>query len=226
MLKQSMAVLDAAARAGVRAVVHLGTSAAPTNAVAHWGWHRYVEAYVEKLGFAYTHLRPEAFMQNMWVYGMLAGGLLTSHVGRARWGWVDCDDLADVAAEALLRPDVHGGTAIPMAGDAKTFPEVAAILSVELGRPVTVDDRPPADFWAGATTNPDAFALAYMRCVYEQFQLESTVGIPGAGVIHDGYSAILGRPAATWRDFARRNRDRLLATGPNPGEPPAGRVTP
>ena len=64
MLRQSKRFLDTAKQQGVKHIVHIGASTAPTNEVAHWGWHQFIEAYIEKLSFSYTHLRPEAFMQN------------------------------------------------------------------------------------------------------------------------------------------------------------------
>jgi len=47
MLKQSKAFLDAAKLAGVQHIVHIGASGAPTNEVAHWGWHQFIERYIE-----------------------------------------------------------------------------------------------------------------------------------------------------------------------------------
>ncbi|MEM1369122.1 MAG: NAD(P)H-binding protein, partial [Cyanobacteria bacterium P01_H01_bin.15] len=40
MLRQSKRFLDAAKVAGVNHIVHIGASTAPTNEVAHWGWHQ------------------------------------------------------------------------------------------------------------------------------------------------------------------------------------------
>jgi NAD(P)H dehydrogenase (quinone) len=65
MLRQSKALLDSAKRAGVRHVVHLGACGRDDTTVAHWAWHQFVERYIEWSGFAFTHLRPEAFMQNV-----------------------------------------------------------------------------------------------------------------------------------------------------------------
>ena len=62
MLRQSKRFLDTAKQTGIKHIVHIGASTAPTNAVAHWGGHQYIEAYIEKLGFSYTHLRPGVFI--------------------------------------------------------------------------------------------------------------------------------------------------------------------
>ena len=117
MLKQSKAFIDAAKQAGVQHIVHIGASGAPTNEVAHWGWHQFIERYIEALGFSFTHLRPEAFMQNLIGYGWLNRGVITNYIDNARWSWVDSDDLALVAAEALLMCDRHAGKTYPLGYD-------------------------------------------------------------------------------------------------------------
>ena len=78
MLKQSKTFLDVAKEKGVQHIVHIGASGAKTNEVAHWGWHQFVEKYIESLNFSYTHLRPEAFMKNIIDFGWLNQGVLTN----------------------------------------------------------------------------------------------------------------------------------------------------
>jgi NAD(P)H dehydrogenase (quinone) len=116
MLRQSKRFLDAAKIAGVQHIVHIGASGAETNEVAHWGWHQYVEAYIEQKDFSYTHLRPEAFMQNVIgpAYRWLDKDTIHHYVGNARWSWVDADDLALVAAYALREPQKYEGQIIPL----------------------------------------------------------------------------------------------------------------
>lgn len=98
MLKQSKAFLDTAKQQGVQHIVHIGASGAQTNEVAHWGWHQFIECYIEALGFTFTHLRPEAFMQNLNAFGWLNQGIITNYIDNARWSWIDCDDLAMVSS--------------------------------------------------------------------------------------------------------------------------------
>jgi uncharacterized protein YbjT (DUF2867 family) len=109
MLRQSKRFLDTAQQTGVKHIIHIGASTAPTNEVAHWDWHQFIEAYIEKLGFSYTHLRPEAFMQNLFGFGWLNNGVITNYIGNARWSWVDCYDLAAVVAQTLLHPEKYTG---------------------------------------------------------------------------------------------------------------------
>ena len=43
-----------------------------------------IEAYVEDQGFRFTHIRPEAFMQNVMTFGWLQSGALTNLIGDAQ----------------------------------------------------------------------------------------------------------------------------------------------
>ncbi|MBV9449196.1 MAG: NAD(P)H-binding protein [Streptosporangiaceae bacterium] len=58
MLVQCKAAIDAARVAGVSHVAHLGASAAENTTISHLSWHLLVEAYLERSGLGYTHVRP------------------------------------------------------------------------------------------------------------------------------------------------------------------------
>ncbi|GAA6621056.1 NmrA family NAD(P)-binding protein [Scytonema sp. NUACC26] len=209
MLRQSKRFIDAASTTGVRHIVHIGASGAPTNEVAHWGWHQLIEAYIERKGFSYTHLRPEAFMQNVTGpgYRWLDGNVIRHYVGNARWSWIDCNDLALVAAHALLEADKYAGQIIPLGYDAKTFDEIAQILSEVVGKPFYAEARSPEEFLENALkAGADE---AYMTCVYTQFKLNIAGAIPNADATFDNFEAITGRKATTWREFAQRYKQEL-----------------
>lgn len=210
MLRQSKRFIDAAKAAGVHHIVHIGASGAPTNEVAHWGWHQYVEAYIETRGFSYTHLRPEAFMQNLWSFGWLQSHTITHYVGNARWSWVDCDDLALVAAQTLHQPERYAGQIIPLGYDAKTFDQVAQILTDVVGRPFWAQARLPEEFLEAAlSAGADP---AYMTCVYTQFKLNAAGKIPNSDATFDTFAAITGRTPTTWPAFAHKHRDQFLSS--------------
>ena len=211
MLRQSKRFLDVAKTTGVNHIVHIGASTAPTNEVAHWGWHQMVEAYIEQQGFSFVHLRPEAFMQNVTGpgYRWLDGNVIRHYVGNARWSWIDCNDLALVAAHALREPEQYTGQVIPLGYDSKTFAEVAAILSQVTGQTIHAEARPPEEFLENSlATGADP---AYITCVYTQFKLNSEGRIPDADATFDNFEAITGRPATTWQTFAEQQREQLLA---------------
>ena len=101
MLRQSKDLVNAAKRAGVQQIVHLGACGDDDTRVAHYGWHQFIERYIEWSGMTFTHLRPEIFMQNLLGYGgesYVKRGVIKHYVGDARLSWVDCDDVAALAA--------------------------------------------------------------------------------------------------------------------------------
>jgi len=67
MVEQSKAAIDAAKKAGVRQIVHIGACGDDETTIAHWAWHQLVERYIEWHGFQYTHLRLEWYMDNFLV---------------------------------------------------------------------------------------------------------------------------------------------------------------
>ncbi len=211
MLRQSKRFLDLAKQQGVKHIVHIGASTAPTNEVAHWGWHQFIEAYIEKLDFSYTHLRPEAFMQNLFSFGWLNNGAIANFIGNARWSWIDCYDLAAVVVETLLHPEKYNGQTIPLGYDAKTMDEVAGVLTEVIGQPFTTEAHSPKEFLDFALQEgvDGINSNAYMNCVYTQFELNSAAQIPESDRTFDNFEAIVGRKPNTWRDFAANYRQQL-----------------
>ncbi|MDB5298040.1 MAG: hypothetical protein JWO31_4023 [Phycisphaerales bacterium] len=206
MLRQSKDFLNAARRAGVRHVVHLGACGDDDTRIDHYAWHQFVERYIEWCGFSFTHLRPEIFMQNLLGYGgetFVNRGVIRHFVGDARLSWVDCDDVAAAAAACVARSDEHAGRTYRLGYEAKSFREVADTFSEVLGQPFAYEARPPAEFLErviAAGAEP-----AYMRCVYQSYALLTAGADIGADAVFDNLPAITGRRPRTIADFARAN---------------------
>ena len=208
MLRQSKDLLNAAKRAGVKHVVHLGACGDDDTRVAHYGWHQFIERYIEWSGFSFTHLRPEIFMQNLLGYGgesYVKNGVIRHYVGPARLSWVDCDDVAAVAAASLLDPATHGGQTYRLGYEARTYDDIAAIFAEVLGQPFRYEARPPEEFYRNvlaAGAEP-----AYMKCVYDSYA-SLTKGEPlRADEVFDNFPAITGRPPKTLADFAATHQE-------------------
>ena len=101
MLRQSKALVDAARRAGVSHIVHLGACGNDETDIAHYGWHQFVERYIEWSGIDYTHLRPEVFLQNLLGYS----GIKTVDQGVIRHyvGMVPRDNQDETPASIKMR---------------------------------------------------------------------------------------------------------------------------
>jgi uncharacterized protein YbjT (DUF2867 family) len=207
MLRQSKALLDNAKKAGVKHVVHLGACGRNDTTVAHWAWHQLIERYIEWSGFSFTHLRPETFMQNMLSYGgqkAIVDGVIHAYVKGARLSWVDVDDVAQVAAVALTHPEVHGGKTYRLGYDAKTFGEIAALMTTLLGKPFRYEPLAPEVFRQGMV-NAGA-DMAYMDCVYEHWKRYAAGTISGADDTFDNFPDITGKQPTKWVDFIEKHK--------------------
>lgn len=129
--------LDAAVDAGVEHVVFSSVAGADTNRIVP---HHRIERHLVASGLGWTILRPGFFAQNLAgpYRDDLLRGVLTVPAAEGRVAFLDVRDLGEVAAAILAEPTRHRSRGYTMTGpEAITFAEVAALLTDELGRPVT-----------------------------------------------------------------------------------------
>lgn len=206
MLKQSKAFVNAAKRAGVKHIVHLGAPGDDDTQIGHWAWHQFVERYIEWSGIGFTHLRPEIFMQNLLAYGgsdAKRDGVIRHYIGDARISWVDGEDVAAAAAAALRHPERHTGKTYHLGYEARSYPEIAEIFTRAVGQKFTSEFRPAEEFleqMLAAGADP-----AYMRCVYQNWKDYEARAIPGQDAVYDNFFALTGRQPGSWARFADRH---------------------
>src|SRR5258707_2267507 len=170
MLNQSKMIVDAAKEAGIRYILHLGSPGNDDTRVAHYGWQQLVERPIEWSGIAYTHLRPQIFMQNLLGYGntgIVKDGVLRQYVGDAKLSWVDCEDVGLVAAACLRDAEAHLGQTYRLGYDLKGYAEIADILSEIAGQPFRYEPLPAQQFYEKALAA--GAEPVYMRSVYENY---------------------------------------------------------
>src|SRR4051794_31192760 len=149
MVTQSKTLVDAARKAGVRHIVHLGVFAEWDCTDPHFAWHLLIESYIQASGLAWTHLHPNMFMENL--LGLLApkADLLTLYWGKRDMGWIAVSDIAAVAAAVLNQgPEKHHGRDYWMSTEVLDGAEVAAILSEVTGRSIGCRLQGPEEFKA------------------------------------------------------------------------------
>lgn len=198
---QQLAFVDAARRAGVRHVVHLSQlHAAASSPVRFLRYHAAVERALEASGMAWTHLRPNLYMQALLTLAPTVAEQerLFAPVGDARVSLVDVRDIAAVAARALTEAGHEGRTYDVTGPEALTHADLAAQLGGATGRPVEFVDVPG-----------DALRQAVRAAGMPAWQADGLV--EDYAHYHRGEAAdlspavaqITGRPPRTFRAFAR-----------------------
>lgn len=210
MLRQSKAIIDHAKAAGVKHIVHLGACGRDNTTVDHWAWHQLVERYIEWNGFSFTHLRPETFMQNLLSYdgtSVIKHGIIQHYVKNARKSWVDVNDVAAVAAQALLKPQIHNGKTYRLGYDAKSYHDIAAMLTDAVGQKFKYVPHPPEEFLK--IMKAKKADMAYMECVYKHYIRYAEGTIPGADDVFDNFRDITGYEPTRWADFIEKHKEEF-----------------
>lgn len=207
MLVHSKRVLDAARDAGVPHVVHLGAHAAQHTPHAHFAWHQMIERCTEAMGFSWTHLQPNFFMDTVWQGLMHRPDRLVHFVGDRRVSWIAAQDIGAVAAHALASPDKWGGQSLPLAGEALTFSELAAVLSPILGGEVTYVPRLAASLLP--ILLKQGMEPNYARGLAEGIEAIEAGAMPESAEVFDTVSRVTGRAAQTWQEFATARRAEI-----------------
>lgn len=143
--RQQLGFVEAASAAGVRHIVYLSQFHAATNSpVRFLHYHAVVENAIASSGIAFTHLRPNLYMQALLGFSptITSQGRFFAPAGDARVSLVDVRDIADVAVAALTE-DIHQGKTYDVTGpQAISHSEIASQLSDALGKRITFVDIP------------------------------------------------------------------------------------
>jgi NAD(P)H dehydrogenase (quinone) len=102
MLTQSKTLVDAAKKAGVGHIVHVGVFAEWDTTDAHFAWHQMIEKYIEASGIAWTHLHPNMFMEALTGAYLPKNLTFTTYWEDRRVGYIAASDIAAVAAKVLV----------------------------------------------------------------------------------------------------------------------------
>jgi len=193
----------AAKAAGVHHIVKLsalGGDNETRNTIRKW--HDEGEQAIRDTGIALTVLRPGAFMSNAlhWRESIRAHGKVFSNYGDGKLPPVHPRDIAAVAVRALTA-DGHAGRVYPLTGpEALSVSEQVEILSAATGKrleyvPVT-DEAARAGF---EQAGMPAFLIDAL------LPFAAFIRSGRAAEVVDTVEAVTGRPALTFRDWAREN---------------------
>lgn len=202
-------VIDAAAHCGVQHVVKLSAPAAePASPVAISRSHWQVEEHLAKTEMTATLLRPYAFMHKLLLNApAIAEGVLIGAMHEAPGNYIDVRDIADVAAETLLRPSLAGATHTLTGPQAFSLPEIARLLGELTCRPVRYIDLPPDEF------HRHLLSTAHMPPWLASHVVEiQQLAIARPESPNDTIETVLGLPARTLHAFLREHLHTFTET--------------
>jgi uncharacterized protein YbjT (DUF2867 family) len=207
-------VIEVARNAGVRQVVkHSAIDASPHARSEVARMHFAGEQRLAGSGLAHTILRGSMFMQNFLMFApmIVSEGLLALPTGAGRCAFVDCADVAAVAAAVLTQDGHDSRIYLVTGGKALSMDDVAAQLSVAFGRTIRYLDVPievaRAAFRAQGL---DSWLIEQMDGSTRAFAAGEVAEVT------DVVAHLTGRPPHTFARFAQAFADLARGFQPEP----------
>jgi ergot alkaloid biosynthesis protein len=196
--------IELALARGVRRLVLLSSSAIPDGAPGLGT----VERFLRDRAPGWAALKPSWFMQNFidprhpHAGSLIREGTVVTATGAGRVGFVDADDIAEVAVRALADDAPHDTAHVITGPEALSYADVAAILARVSGRPMRhleVDDE-EARRRLMAAGMPERYAALLVR-------LDAAIRGGAEDRVTDTVARVTGRAPRSFEDFARAHAD-------------------
>jgi NAD(P)H dehydrogenase (quinone) len=215
MVHQSKTIVDAAADAGIKFIVHLGIFGNGRLTYAYATWHEMVERYIEGSGVEWAHLHPHFFMDNLLAAAPVIGGKFYWFMGERPVGWIASEDIATVAARILADgPDRHGGKQYWLATEMLNGTQAAAEITKGLDIPVEAVVLTPDDLLAqvasGGMKMPAYVEATYAASILEWVR-QTYEGRLNFGKVTTDVEDLTGNKPQTLETWVRANREAVLS---------------
>jgi NAD(P)H dehydrogenase (quinone) len=214
MLTQSKTLVDAAKKAGVSHIVHVGVFAEWDTTDAHFAWHQMIEKYIEASGITWTHLHPNMFMEALTSAYLPKNLTYTTYWKDRRVGYIASSDIAAVAAEVLVGgPERHAGEHYWLSVESYNGKEIAQLMSEVTGLEIKCEEKGVEEFRqlieAWIAKGADSwYASANIDFVTQMLDGRMSY----MSMVQNDIPYILGRPAKTVREYLLENKDALIAS--------------
>ena len=201
-VEEHTSFLNAAKLAGVQHIVYTSFYGADEKATFTLSRdHAQTEAYIKELGFTYTFLRDNFYL-DFFIDIALENGEIRGPAGRGRVSAVARKDTSRVAAEILLNPKEWENQTLNLTGpEDLSMEEIVELLSKETGNAITYVDESVEEAyesrkkWPAQNWEYDAWVSTYTAIkAGEQ-----------AGVLTD-VEKVLGRPAMSLIDVLKERQ--------------------
>ncbi|MEK3722977.1 SDR family oxidoreductase [Paenibacillus sp. FSL H8-0034] len=139
-------IVQIASESGIEHIVKISSPAfEKTSPVAVAGWHHEIEKTLCESGLTHTVLRPYAFMQNLLHFAptITTQNVFFGSMGDSPCNFIDCRDIADVAAEVLTNREISGQIYTLTGSEIFSYSQIASQLSTLLNRPISYINLDP-----------------------------------------------------------------------------------
>jgi uncharacterized protein YbjT (DUF2867 family) len=210
MLAQSKTLVDAAKKAGVKHIVHVGVFAEWDCTDPHFVWHQMIEKYIEASGIAWTHLHPNMFMEAVTARYTAENLTYTTYFGDRRIGFVASSDIAAVAAKVLVDgPDRHAGQHYWLSVESFNGQEIAGAMSEVTGLEITCEDKGLDGFRKMVEAPAFPIESWYARANIEFVTQVLDGRMSYMSMVQNDIPYVLGRPAKTLREYLIEHKAEL-----------------
>lgn len=214
MLTQSKTLVDAAKKAGVSHIVHVGVFAEWDTTDAHFAWHQMIEKYIEASSISWTHLHPNMFMEALTGAYLPKNLSFTTYWEDRRVGYIATSDIAAVAAKVLVDgPDRHASKHYWLSVESHNGEEIAQLMSEVTGLNIKCEEKGLDEvkqlIEAWIANGADSwYASANIEFVRQMLDGRMSY----MSMVQNDIPYILGRPAKTLREYFDENKEVLIAS--------------
>lgn len=208
MLYQSKNLIDAAAAAGVKFIVHLGVYSSGQDQIPHYSWHDMVETYIKASGLDWTNLHPNVILDSLFITepSIMEKQSFDVMWGEAALGWVSAADIGSVAATVLREgPEKHAGADYGLSPEVLTGPQAAAIVSEALGIKIECNVRSSEDLAAYVALISDVGTRFYLESAVQVMRLGETGQLRYQATVCNDFEKVMHRPATSLRNWVLQN---------------------
>lgn len=197
--------LTAVQRHGIDQVVFVSLIGVEKNPMVP---HRKIERMITEMGLPHTFIRPSFFMQNLTsthLQDIQQNHDLFVPAGRSKTSFIDTRDIAAVAV-AVLRDPQYLGEALAITGPAAiTYKQAAAIMTTELGVPITYSK--PSLLKFRRTMIQRGIKKEFVNVMVMLYIITQ---LGNAKTVNHTIETVLHRPATTFAEFVRDNKRLFL----------------
>lgn len=198
---------NAAKDSGIKKIVFLSVQGVEKSKVIP---HHKIESLIQELGFSYIFVRPSYFMQNLTTTllpEIVHEKRIVLPAGKAKFNWVDVENIGEASAALLLNFDQHQNQAYEITGtENKNFGAVANLMTEIIGEKISYKSIHPLCFYLRKRKEGLNKGFAVVMTILHflpRFQKEPAVS--------DHYKLLTNKPPTTLASFLTREKEKFTS---------------